>query len=104
MFVRSPGGGGCGGLNEGTYISESQRTPMATWQPCVPVRVKNVVPSRLFEMVMCFSCTNSLNSNTWHPRKISPKNTVVMSDQRQLLTLPFWIAFTASAIISDDIR
>jgi hypothetical protein len=33
-----------------------------------------------------------------------PKKIVVRRDHRQLLTLPFWIAVTASAIISDDIR
>src|SRR4051812_21607286 len=91
------------GLNERTYINDSHSTPTATWQPCVPVSVKKVVPSRLFEIVIFFTVTNSVNSYTWQPRKIRPKNTVVSSDQRQLFTLPFWIAFTASAIISDDI-
>ena len=38
------------------YISMSQKTPTATWQPCVPVRVKKVVPRMLlFVIVRCFS-------------------------------------------------
>ena len=40
------------GLKVRTYIMPSRSTPMATCVPCVPVRVKNVVPSMLFEIVM----------------------------------------------------
>src|ERR1017187_4082984 len=34
---------------------------------------------------------------------MQPKKIVVRSDQRMLFRFPFWIAFTASAIMSDDI-
>jgi hypothetical protein len=61
------------------------------------------VPSRLFESVIFFSKMKWLNSYAWQPRKIIPKKIVVSRDQRQLFRLPFWIAVTASAIISDDI-
>ena len=33
---------------------------------------------------------------------MQPKKIVVRRDQRRLFRLPFWIAFTASAIMSDD--
>jgi|GEM_PF-3789026 len=91
------------GLKERMYINVSQRTPIATWVPCVPVRVKKVEPRMLLVIVMCFSVTNSLNSYTWHPRKMEPKKIVVSSDQRMLFRLFFCMAFTAKAIMSDDI-
>jgi len=75
---------------------------MATCVPCVPVNVKKVEPKMLFVIVTCFSKTKSLNSNTWQPRKISPKAIVTRSEDRMLRTFPRWIALTASAIISDD--
>src|SRR5665213_1625331 len=92
------------GLNDRTYIRVSHRTPTATWQPWVPVRVKKVVPRMLFVIVRCFSNTKLLNSYTWQPRKMLPKRMVVRIEARRLRRLPFWIAFTARAIMSEDIR
>ena len=56
----------------------------------------------LLVMVIFLISTNSWNSYTWQPRKIEPKKIVVKIDQRMLLRLPFWIAVTESAIMSDD--
>jgi peptide/nickel transport system substrate-binding protein len=78
-----------GGWKERTYIKISHNTPMATCVPCVPVRVKKVVPNMLLVIVIFLISTNSWNSNTWQPRKIEPKKMVVKIDQRMLLMLPF---------------
>ena len=50
---------------------------MATWVPCVPVSVKNVEPSVLFEIVMCFTSTKWVNSYTWQAEEDRSRRTIV---------------------------
>jgi len=94
---------GDSGLKERMYIRVSQSTPTATCVPWVPVNVKKVEPKMLFVIVTRFSKTKSFELKHLAAEEDQPEGDRHQERGAHVPTrLPRWIAFTASAIISDD--